>query len=333
MFKKITACAPVLAGVCLFLNQCNLRADTFSENFATNPSAHGWKAYGNTNLFAWSSANQNLQVTWDSAQTNSYFYRPLGTILAKEDDFSLEFDLRLSDIVTNARSGPFEIAVGFFKLAETTDPNFWRGSGVDAVHGPRDLVEFDYFTSGYYPGFGGVDPTISPTVLSSNNAFAAGFTLLELTTNDLFHISISYTGSLQTLHTVLTRNGAAFGPVDDVVLDPNFSDFRLDSVSISSYSDVGDDYDSVLAHGVIDNLSVVTPPPPATNFRGGFTNGNWQVQFLSRTNWFYTVERTVNFQSWTGVGARLSGTGTTLTSTDTSAPPGRAYYRVRAERP
>jgi hypothetical protein len=274
-----------------------------------------------------------LQVTWDSAQTNSYFYRPLGTILAKEDDFSLEFDLRLSDIVTNARSGPFEIAVGFFKLAETTDPNFWRGSGVDAVHGPRDLVEFDYFTSGYYPGFGGVDPTISPTVLSSNNAFAAGFTLLELTTNDLFHISISYTGSLQTLHTVLTRNGAAFGPVDDVVLDPNFSDFRLDSVSISSYSDVGDDYDSVLAHGVIDNLSVVTPPPPATNFRGGFTNGNWQVQFLSRTNWFYTVERTVNFQSWTGVGARLSGTGTTLTSTDTSAPPGRAYYRVRAERP
>jgi hypothetical protein len=37
MFKKITACAPVLAGVCLFLNQCNLRADTFSENFATNP--------------------------------------------------------------------------------------------------------------------------------------------------------------------------------------------------------------------------------------------------------------------------------------------------------
>ena len=333
MFKKINACAPVFAGLCLFLNPLSLQADTFSENFATNPSARGWKAYGNTNLFAWSSANQNLQVTWDSAQTNSYFYRSLGTILAKEDDFSLEFDLRLSDIATNAKSGPFEIAVGFLKLAEATDPSFWRGSGVDAVHGPRDLVEFDYFTSGYYPGYGGVDPTISPTVISSNNAFAAGFTLLELTTNDLFHISISYTAAVQTVHTVLTRNGAAFGPVDDVVLDPNFSDFRLDTVSISSYSDVGDDYDSVLGQGVIDNVTVTTPPPPVTNFRGGFTNGNWQVQFLSRSNWLYTIERTVDFRSWTAAGGTLNGNGAIVTATDTNAPPGKAFYRVRAERP
>jgi hypothetical protein len=333
MFKKFNVCVPAFAGACLFLNQFNLRADTFIENFATNPSAHGWKSYGNTNLFAWNPANQNLQVTWDSSLTNSYFYRSLGTILARNDDFSLEFDLRLSDIATNAKSGPFEIAIGFFKLAEATDPNFRRGSGVDAVHGPRDLVEFDYFTSGYYPGYGGVDPTISPTLLSSNNEFASGFTLLALTTNDLFHISISYTAAVQTLHTVLTRNGTAFGPVDDVVLDPNFSDFRLDSVSISSYSDVGDDYDSVLAHGIVDNISIVTPPPPVTNFRGGFTNGNWQAQFLSRSNWFYTVERTVDFQNWTAVGAKLSGTGATLTATDTNAPPGKAYYRVRAERP
>jgi hypothetical protein len=333
MFKKIAACLPALAGLCLFLNPSNLLADTFSENFATNPAAHGWKSYGNTNLFAWNSANQNLQVTWDSAQTNSYFYRPLGTILAKEDDFSLEFDLQLSDIATNAKSGPFEIAVGFFKLAEATDPNFWRGSGVDAVHGSRDLVEFDYFTSGYYPGYGGVDPTISPTLISSNNEFASGFTLLELTTNDLFHISISYTAAQQTLHTVLTRNGAAFGPVDDVVLDTNFSDFRLDSVSVSSYSDVGDDYDSVLAHGVIDNVTVTTPPPPVTNIRGGFTNGNWQVQFLSRSNWLYTVERTIDFQSWTEVGAALTGNSAILTTIDTNTPPGKAYYRVRAQRP
>lgn len=324
---------PALAGVCLFLNQFGLRADTFSEDFSSNPATHGWKSFGNTNLFTWNAVNQNLQVTWDSSQTNSYFYRPLGTILAKEDDFSLEFDLRLSDISTNAKSGPFEIAVGFFKQAEATDPSFWRGSGVDAVHGPRDLVEFDYFTSGYYAGYGGVDPTISPTLISSNNGFASGFTLLALTTNDLFHISISYTAAVQTLHTVITRDGAPFGPVDDVVLDTNFSDFRLDSVSISSYSDVGDDYDSVLAHGIVDNIAVTTPPPPVTNFGGGFTNGNWKVQFLSRSNWVYAVDRTMDFQTWTGVATNLSGSGATLVVTDPIAPPGRAFYRVRAARP
>lgn len=333
MLKHIRVCAPALAGLSLLLVSPGLRADTFNEDFSSDPTGRAWKTFGDTNLFAWNSTNQNLQVTWDSAQTNSYFYRSLGTILAKDDDFSLEFDLRLSDISTNAKSGPFEIAIGFLKFTEAADPSFWRGTGVDPVHGPRDLVEFDYFTSGYYPGYGGVDPSISPTLISSNNGFASGFTLLELTTNDLFHISISYTASVQTLHTVLTRNGAPFGPVDDVVLDPTFSDFRLDSVSISSYSDVGDDYDSVIAHGIVDNITVAMPPPPVMSFGGGFTNGNWQVQFLSRSNWVYAVERTTDFQTWMAVVTNLSGTGSTLVVADPIAPPGQAFYRVRAGRP
>ena len=193
-------------------------------------------------------------MTWDSSRTNSYFYHPLGTTLAKDDDFSLVFDLRLSHIATNTKSGPFEIAVGFLNFAEATNTTFERGSGVNSVHGPRNIIELDYFPAGYYPDFGEVAPSLSPTVVSADNTFASGFDLVELTTNDLFHISLAYSASDQTLRTVITRNGAPFGPIADVTLETNFTYFRVDTVAVSSYSDFGDDYDSVLGHGSIDNL-------------------------------------------------------------------------------
>lgn len=307
-------------------------AATIQEDFATDPARNGWRVFGDTNLFAWDSLNQELHVTWDSAQTNSYFYHSLGTVLAKDDDFALEFDIRLSDIATNAKSGPFEIAAGLLNLADATSTNFWRGSGVDAVHGPINLVELDYFPAGYYPGFGDVAPSFSPTLISSNNGFASGFDLFELTTNDLFHIRLTYTGTNQTLSTVITRNGTPFGPIADVVLDTNFTDFRVDTIAVCSYSDIGDDYDSVLGHGTVDNLVVTTPPPPVSTVTGSLGNGHWQVQFTSRTNWLYTLERTVDFQSWTQLTPSLSGNAGSLFLQDTNPPAAKAFYRVQAER-
>ena len=60
-----------------------LGAETFQENFTTDPAARNWRAFGTASLFHWNSTNQNLEVTWDSAQPNSYFHRPLGTVLTK----------------------------------------------------------------------------------------------------------------------------------------------------------------------------------------------------------------------------------------------------------
>src|SRR5947207_13370380 len=74
-------------------------ATTITENFTNNPLQNGWQVFGDTNLFQWNSVNQNLAVTWDSSQTNSYFYYQLGTILARDEDFSVSFDLRLSAFV------------------------------------------------------------------------------------------------------------------------------------------------------------------------------------------------------------------------------------------
>jgi len=76
--KKI--CALALAGsFVLFATRSG--ATTITEDFSTDPVPRGWKMFGDTRLFQWDSTSQTLAVTWDSSQTNSYFYHPLGTIL------------------------------------------------------------------------------------------------------------------------------------------------------------------------------------------------------------------------------------------------------------
>ena len=92
--------------------------------------------------------DQNLDVTWDSSQSNSYFYHSLGTIVAKSDNFGISFDLQLSNIVVGvnpAKPATFELAVGFINLASATSTNLERGVGMNATHGAHNLCEFDYF--------------------------------------------------------------------------------------------------------------------------------------------------------------------------------------------
>src|SRR5260221_14706190 len=92
------------------------RAAVISDDFARDPLANGWRIFGDSSLFRWSGTSQNLEVTWDSAHSNSFIFIPLRTIVSKSDDFSFSFDLRLRDIQVGATPGKtntFEIAVGF----------------------------------------------------------------------------------------------------------------------------------------------------------------------------------------------------------------------------
>jgi hypothetical protein len=308
-------------------------AAIFTENFAKDPKANGWQTFGDTNLFHWNATNHYLDVTWDSSQPNSYFYHPLGTILTKEDDFSLAFNLSLSDAITGADTNApytFELAVSLIKLADATGPNFLRGTGINSPN----LVEFDYFPD---DGLGDT-ATVAPTMISSSNQFNdGGFTFpLALTTNDVFQVQMTYTASNQTLVTAMTRNGQPFGPVKNATLGAAFGDFQVDQVAVSSYSGAGQDPNyagSILAHGKISNLVVATPPPPVMNVSGGFGGSGWRVQFTSRTNWLYTLERTVDFQAWSAASAASNGNGNSLILQDTNAPGGKAFYRVRAQKP
>jgi hypothetical protein len=324
--------APALAGL-FVLFVARSHATTITEDFSTNPQQNGWAVFGNTTLFQWDSTNHNLDVTWDSSQPNSFFHHSLGTILTRDDDFSVAFDLLLKDIASGTESGktgPLQIGVGFLNWVDATNTGFERGA--DAA---QNVVEFDYYPAGYYPPpYGPVDPTVASTLISSNNQFAYSFLNIEITTNDLFRVVMTYTSSNQTVTTVMTRNGAPFGPVPDVVLSNfTFSDFRADTVSVSSYSSAGDDFDSVLAHGVVDNVLLTVPPPPIQNLTGTYSNGVWQAVFISRSNWVYSLERTADIQSWTNVTSAISGSATNLFLMDTNPPARKAFYRVRANRP
>jgi hypothetical protein len=333
----ITGAAIIVAPISL--------AKTVRQNFATDPLQNAWKEFGNTNLYHWNSTNQNLEVTWDSRQSNSYFYVSLGTSLNRNDDFSIDFDLLLNDIVSGiepGKTGGLEIGFGFFNFATATNTSFMRGS----FGGAPNLVEFDYFPKGYFE-FGGqtfeVAATTTPTFISTNSFDYAPTIfapyIMELPTNIVVHVQMNFTASNQTLATLLTTNGATlFQPPNVVLTDTNVSaftasdDYRVDTFSINSYSSAGDDFDSVFGHGIVDNV-VVAYPLPIENFTGAFSNGVWQATFSSRSNWLYTLERTVDFQSWATVSPSAPGNGAVLLIQDSAALPQNAFYRVRAARP
>ena len=333
---------PVLAGLFVI---AVAPAATISEDFSVNPVQNGWSIFGNAGQFYWNPTNHNIEVIWDSAQPNSYLYHPLGTILSRSDDFRIDFDLLLRDAVSGNETGKttaMEIGIGLLNLAKATSTNFMRGVFGSAP----SLFEFDYFPPGYYEYNGStndVPATTTPTFISTNSFTYAPTVFapysFELPTDTLIHVSLTYTAANQTLATLLTTNGLTmFHPPNVVLTDTNASaftdsdDYLVDAFSISSYSSAGDDYDSVLVHGIIDNVSL-TFPHAVENLTGSFSNGVWQTQFLSRSNWTYTLERSPNLHSWAGVSLPVPGTGSNLSLQDTNPPLGSAMYRVGANRP
>jgi len=330
-----------LAG--LFLSSV-AHAATIIENFVSNPLQNGWQVFGDTNLFQWDSLNQQLAVTWDSTRSNSYFHYPLGTVLTRHDDFSFSFDLRLSDIASDVelgKTGPLQLGFGFLNSTNATSTNFMRGSFGNAPN----VAEFDYYAWGYYD-FGGTiydaPAATTPSFISGVNSYAYAPTVIsvynnELPTNQTVHVMMTYTASNQTVALTVLTNGVPIAALPDLVLDSahGFEDtdnFFADMFSISSYSSAGDDYDSILAHGTVDNIVVVLPPP-VQSLTGSFSNAVWHVEFSSRRNWLYTLERTTNFAAWSEVSVPTLGNGTTMFLEDTNAVLVKALYRVCAQRP
>jgi hypothetical protein len=335
-----------LAWTCLALSGAG--AVTLSEDFSADPRQRGWQVFGDTNLFAWDSTNQNLLVTWDSRHPNSYFYIPLGLSVTRYDDFSLEFDLRLSDVASGVepgKTGPLQLGLGFLNLAAATRTNFMRGAWGAAP----DVAEFAYYTFGYYDYGGVIFPSPAsavPSFIPGTDSFAYAPIFVsafeaELPTNKTVHVRLAYTAENQTAQVTLTAEGASLAQLPPLVLsspaNSQFSPtdtFRVDTLSISSYSSTGDDYDSLLAHGTVDNLVATAQVLAITRFAAGpGTNGFWQARFLSRSNWLYTLDRSVDLRSWTPASLTNAGIEDFMVLQDSEPPGPRAFFRVRAQRP
>jgi hypothetical protein len=292
----------------------------FADDFYANPLANGWQVFGNTNLFRWNPTNQNVEVTWDSTQVNSYLYHPLGTVLTRDDAFSLSFDLQVSDAA--AFNYGSELAVGLFNFADATNANFSRGGGT-----APNLFEFDYFPD---TGFGdSIDATLIDTNLGYTYFYFA-YDNQTLEPGVTYQITLSHAAGTTNLTGQVFTNGVLFTSLPNIYAGP-ITDFRLDTLSISSYQDDGFG-DSVLAHGRVDNFVVSLPPLPVQNITGNFQSGQWSAQFLSRSNWLYTLERTTDFVTWTD-NASAVGNGTNLILTDPNTLSSQGFYRVRADRP
>ena len=319
---------------------------TFTEDFSTNPLQRGWQVFGDTNLFGWNQTNQNLEVTWDSTHPNSYFYRPLNVTLTRYDDFTVEFDLRLSDIASGVepdKTGPLQIGFGLLNLAGATSTNFMRGKFGAAPN----VAEFDYYAYGYYEDSGVIYPSPASTVPSFiagtvTNHYAPVFVSVfetQLPTDQTVHIRFAYSGGDQTAIVSTTTSGVPLSQLGPLVLTDSGNsqfaatdNFRVDTFSISSYSSAGDPFDSVLAHGTVDNLTVTAQLLPITRLTGSANaNGVWVAQFFAHSNWLYTLERTSDFKSWMPVSATLRGTEDIMTLQDTSALPAQAFYRIRTD--
>ena len=111
----------------LLLVSGTVHAALVYEKFAANPALDGWRSFGATNLFQWDASNHVLDVTWDSTQSNSYYYHPLDRTYTKADSFCVQFDLNLADDVA---VGYFELAIGLGNFSQLTSTNFSRANAV-----------------------------------------------------------------------------------------------------------------------------------------------------------------------------------------------------------
>jgi len=323
--------APALAG---FVFLSTVHAGTIVEDFSHDPSLDGWQMFGDTNLFQWDSVNHNLRVTWDSSQPNSYFYHPLDTVLGRYDDFSMAFDLVLTDYaigVTPGETNTFEVATGFLNYSEATNSLFLRGS----YPTQPDLAEFDFFPSDSEP----ITNSINPSFVDSANDFAYNtYGYVTLPVNVTLRVTVAYTATNQTAVLTVTTNGINVVAPSYAYLDytggfyTGFGDFHLDTFAVESYSGVGSYYGSLLAHGTVGNILLTLPPPPVTLLQPSVAHGVGQVQFNSRTNWNYILESSTDLTTWQTNGSVVIGTGGSMVLQDTNAAQLHQFYRVNAQR-
>jgi hypothetical protein len=293
-------------------------ADTIiNEKFSVNPLQNGWQIFGDTNLFQWDSTNQNIAVTWDSSQTNSYFYHPLGATFTKADSFCVMFDLNLAD---EDAVGYFQIAIGLCHFADATSTNFSRANGLSP-----NLFEFDYYPDG--PASYG--PSIDATLIDTNDSFYFAFDDTQPMLNGVDYrvVLIHRAGDSSISGTVYT-NGQVFSALP-YVYNASTNDFQLDTLAIENYTTLGDIYNSLLAHGTIANLAFASPLPISSVK----TLSAGKIQFTSDTNWLYTLEQTTNFQNWISAAPTIFGNGTNLILSATNLSSAKEFYRVRTDLP
>jgi len=305
-----------------------VRANTTIEKFSTDPALDGWQVFGDTNLFQWDPVNQNLDVTWDSTQPNSYFYLPLGKTLTVADSFCVQFDLQLSNAVAYGYGQ--ELAIGLLRWSDATNADFSRTIAYPPNISPN-VFEFDYF-----PAFNGGDysepDTVSATIVDGAANYNYGSDAQSLVPGVTYRVMLIHQANSINISAVIYTNGqimSTFPEGGNYYPTNDDGSFALDTISVTSYSDDGYGDEDIFAQGTVDNLTIASPlPVGAIQIT---TPGT--IQFASDTNWLYTLEQSCNLQNWSPAATAIFGSGTNLVLQATNLPPDKMFYRVRANLP
>ncbi len=308
-------------------------ASTITEAFETDPLTGGWEIHNDASLFVWNSANQNLQVTWDSSKTNSYMRLPIPE-MTSEQDFSVSLDLLMHEIeigTTEGRPSTFQFAFGFHHRAEADASNFFRGTGADTPN----LAEFNFLPDS---GFG---PTLWPAMFPTNGLMNYGspsdFGLVEVPVDVPMRVTLSYTATDHTLEIHIRTNGVTLGEIVRApLIETNIHmGFVLDAFSISSYSDEGQfpsEFEgSIFALGTIDNIQLTLPDSSAFSASGALVAGRWEQTVIGRMGWFYTLQASTDLKNWADVSAEVEGADAAMTLSP-SEPETNVlrFFRVKA---
>lgn len=302
------------------------RAETVTEDFATDPATREWRSAGASELYQWNAASGWLDVTWDSSKPQSFFARPLGATLGTNDAFAFAVDLVLTEAtggVRPPRTGAMQIALGLLDLDRATREHYPRAAGK-----AFDLLEFNWFPQGEFPGFGVVDATVSPAVFSTAGRVAASFTFpLEPTPGVTHRVRCEFQPAARRWITRLISDGVEVA-VRPVSLPEDFGSFSINAFAVINWSDADGPFDSLLARGHLDNLTWEIPDAPLRRIKMP-TPGS--VTFASQAGWHYRLEASGDLTRWDAV-ADGAGIGGTMSLHDLrDAVFTTQFYRVQAQ--
>ncbi len=321
--------AGVLVAAMMFFGVFPASAAVIEDGFRSDPVEGGWLVRGDGGLARWNPGAEVLAVTWDSERPDSFFARPLGTTLTAADDFAFEIDLRLADAGARdvvGRPAALQVAFGLVKLGRLPAGYAARTRGK-----AEDLVEFDWFPASVIPGFGENPASVSPVVFGGGTSRAFSFdNFLDLGDGATWRVRCAYSAATRELATTLRRDGADAAMVNAVRLPAGFTSFEVDAFALISWSGSSTRVDSLLAHGVVDQLRIELPDPPVGAV--SMTEPG-VVSSISAVGWRYVLEASGDLSAWTDVAAVAGDGGRLVLSDLREAVFGRQFYRVRAERP
>jgi hypothetical protein len=322
-----------LATILVAFGYLRAQAQVAPKHFGSDFSK--WSVAGSTNVFSRSA--DGVTVAWDSSLPNSYFYLPLGLTLTRADDFELTVVFRLDALelgTTPGKPDTFEIAAGLLNLTNARDPQFFRGSGRDLAHGPRNLVELDYF-----PATDFIAPTVAPTMATaSNQILFSDNHPLELQVGSFYKVVLSFTSEDQTLRSRLwqsdsTNFSANATELKPLVLSTNYGDFAVDTLTLINYSDAGQSppqfSGSLKGSGMFASVEAVVYNRPTMQIQADGAALN--LSFDTAAGWQYQVQTESGSGRWQNLGAPITGTDK-LAAVSIQANTPFALFRVKAQK-